>query len=300
MAYDFLLSSGVIANGRTIHYAKLNGTSQQKFVIGSRTMYLGNFGLYNTQVTPGLAYNPAEYNGEFGFWAYFIHPTAMAESKGSYLCLNTYDRAKFTFSFMQYAAHVPNGDFVKFFRKLLALPNAKDYFPKLVLRDSHIFYRNDLGVLKQLESNLSTQDLMDYFNPSLQEVENQELICSARMVHWATNDAAHRKVQVETAIQHFKNNMVEYNVRFGLNGVPAKVCQMICDIRHQGRGMNDRIASALNTNGNYNLAFTNLCSIGAVNYSQRITTVRNTINSLLTTGIFNKKYDSATNSFIDM
>jgi len=289
MPHDFSLSSGVLANGRTVHYARLNGSDQPKFVIGSRTMYAGNFGLYNTSVTPGLVYNPADYVKDFGFWAYFIYPTAMAESKGSYLCLNTYDRAKFTFSFMQYAAHVPNGDFVKFLRKLLALPNAKDYFPKLILKDSRIFYVGSNGVLSQLESDTSTQALMDYFNPGLQEIENQELICSARMIHWASNDAAHRKIQVDTAIQHFKNNMVEYDKRFGLQGVPAKVCQLICDIRHQGRGLNDRIANAINTNGNYDQAFTNLCSIGAANYSQRITTVRSTINSLSTTGIFNKK-----------
>jgi len=300
MPHDFSLSSGVLANGRTVHYAKLNGSTQPKFLIGSRTVYAGNFGLYNTAVTPGLVYNPADYVSDYGFWAYFIHPTAMAESKGSYLCLNTYDRAKFTFSFMQYAAHVPNGDFVKFFRKLLALPNGTDYFPKLVLKDSRIYYRSGNGTLNQLESDTSTQALMDYFNPTLLEVENQELICSARMVHWASYDSAHRKIQVETAIQHFKNNMVEYNKRFNLQGVPAKVCLMICDIRHQGRGMNDRIANALSTNGNYDRAFANLCTIGAVNYNQRITTVRNTINSLLTSGIFNKKYDSVSNSFVDM
>ena len=300
MPHDFSLSSGVLANGRTVHYAKLNGSTQPKFVVGSRTVYAGNFGLYNTTVTPGLVYNPADYVSDYGFWAYFIHPTAMAESKGSYLCLNTYDRAKFTFSFMQYAAHIPNGDFVKFFRKLLALPNGADYFPKLVLKDSRIYYRSSNGTLNQLESETSTQALMDYFNPTLLEVENQELICSARMVHWASYDPAHRNIQVETAINHFKNNMIEYNKRFNLQGVPAKVCLMICDIRHQGRGMNDRIANALSTNGNFDRAFANLCTIGAVNYAQRITTVRNTINSLLTAGIFNKKYDSVTNAFVDM
>lgn len=299
MPHDFTLSSGVLANGRTVYYAKLNGSDRPKFIVGSRTMYDGNLGLFNTGIAPGLVYNPADYVSDFGFWAYFIYPTAMAESKGSFLCLNTYDRAKFTFSFMQYAAHVPNGDFVKFFHKLLALPNAADYFPKLILKDLHIFYVGSNGVLKQLESETSTQALMDYLNPGLQEVENQELICSARMVHWASNDAAHRKIQIDTAIQHFKNNMVEYDKRFGLHGVPAKVCQLICDIRHQGRGKNDRIANALNTNGNYDLAFTNLCSIGATNYSQRITTVRSTINKLLIAGIFNKKYDRSTNSFVN-
>ncbi len=299
MPYDFSLSSGTLANGRMVYYASLNGTPDPKFVIGYRTMYDGNFGIYNTQVSPGLVYNPEKYAAEFGFWAYFVHPTAMAESKGSYNCLNTYDRAKFTFSFMQYAAHVPNGDFVIFLRKLLALPNAADYFPRLVLKDSRIFYKSSNGVLSQQETDLSTQELMDYLNPSLLEVENQELTCSARMVHWASNDEAHRRIQVETAIQHFKNNMVEYNNRFQLNGVPAKVCLMICDIRHQGRAKNDRIANALNTGGNYDRAFSNLCSIGVANYGQRINTVRNTVNGLLNKGIFNKKYESATNSFIN-
>jgi hypothetical protein len=297
MPHDFSLSSGVMANGRTVHYAKLNGSDLPKFTIGNRTLYDGNIGLYNTQVLPGLVYNPAEYAAEFGFWAWFIYPTAMAESKGSYLCLNTYDRAKFTFSFMQYAAHVPNGDFVKFMRKLLALPDAGDYFPKLTLKDGHIFYRNANGILSQLESDTSTQGLMDYMNPGLQEIENQELICSARMVHWATHSAEHRRVQVATAIAHFRENMVEYSKRFNLNGVPAKVCQMVCDIRHQGRGMNDRIANAMNTDGNWELAFTNLCSIGSVNYSTRINTVRSTINGLLDSGTFNLKYHSADNSF---
>jgi hypothetical protein len=63
--------------------------------------------------------------------------------------------------------------------------------------------------------------------------------------------------------------------------------------------MNDRIANALNTGGNYDQAFTNLCTIGAANYSQRITTVRNTINKLLADGTFKKKYDRVTNSFVD-
>lgn len=300
MPYDFSLSSGVLANGRTVHYATLNGSPQPKFVIGYRTMYDGNVGLYNTQVLPGLVYDPARYAGDYGFWAYFIQPTAQAESKGSYLCLNTYDRAKFTYSFMQYAAHVPNGDFVKFFKKLLMLPAANNYFPKLILKDSRIFYKNANGTLSQLESDASTQALMDYLNPTLADVENQELICAARMIHWASNDPEHQKTQVELAIQHFKNNMLEYNKRFNLDGVPAHVCQLICDIRHQGRGSNDRIANALNTGANYNRAFTNLCSIGAANYSQRITTVKNTINALLAQGIFNKKYDSASNTFVNM
>src|SRR5688572_30983863 len=195
MAYDFSISSAVLPNGRTAYYAKLNGSTEPKFIIGYRTFYLDNFGLYNTTVNSNQVYVPDDYKGAYGFWAHFIYPTARAESRGSFYCLNTYDRAQFTFSFMQYAAHVPNGDFVLFFRKLIELPNAKEYFPKITLHDGHIHYRNENNTLTRLEDNVSTQRLMNYLNPTLADVENQELICSARMVHWAVNDPAHRKIQ---------------------------------------------------------------------------------------------------------
>ena len=300
MPNDFLTSSDTLPSGRKVYYAKLMNSPQPKFIIGYSTMYLGNTGLFNTKPVPGLIYDPAEYSVQHGFWSHFIYPTAMAESQGSYLCLNTYDRAKFTFSFMQYAVHVPNGDFVKFFKRLLASPNGANYFPKLVLQNNRIFYRNPNGGMNQLEDDLSTQKLMDYFNPGLTTIEDQELICSARMIHWATNDPEHRKIQVSTAVEHYTSLLKECGVRFGLNNAPAKVCQVVCDIRHQGRAMNDRIASALNTGGDYEKAYKNLLSIGETNYAERITTVKNTINKLITEGIFNKKYRQVDNTFVNL
>jgi hypothetical protein len=302
MPHDFTITKDVLSNGRTVYNAQLNNSAEPKFYIGGRTLYDGtNFGLFNTRIETGQeVYDPAKFAQEFGFWAFFIYPTAMAESKGSYWCLNTYDRAKFTFSFMQYAAHVPNGDFVVFFKKLLALPNAQDYFPKLVLQNGRIFYRNKNNALDQLESDSSTQKLMDYFNPTLNEVENQEQICAARMVHWARNDAAHRRIQVETAIDHFKDNMIEYDQRFNLDGVPAKVCQLICDIRHQGRAKNDRIANALNTGGDFDKAYNNLLTIGDTNYKERIDTVKKTIRNMEAAGQFSKKYKRNGNTFVNM
>ncbi|MBK8564796.1 MAG: hypothetical protein IPN76_16030 [Saprospiraceae bacterium] len=98
------------------------------FPIGFSTSYLGNLGLMHSKLIDGCVYKPEEYTEEHGFWAHFIYPTSICESQGSFLCLNTYDRAKFTFTFMQYAAHVPNGDFVKYFRELLKLPLASEYF----------------------------------------------------------------------------------------------------------------------------------------------------------------------------
>ncbi|ESU20295.1 hypothetical protein FEDK69T_28080 [Flavobacterium enshiense DK69] len=300
MAIDFSITSSVLSNGRTAYSGQRLNSSEPKFIIGYRTHFQDNYGLFNTTVAADQVYNPEDYKNEHGFWSYFIYPTAMAESKGSFKCLNTYDRAKFTFGFMQFAAHVPNGDFVHFFKKLLQLPNAKDYFPKLVLQNDRIFYKYSNGTLSQLEDDTSTQALMDYLNPTLKDVENQEQICSARFVHWASNDSEHRKIQTETSLNLFKKNMKNYHERFGLHNAPAKVCLMICDIRHQGRGKNDRIAAALNTNGDYEKAYSNLCTIGDTNYKTRITTVKNNIAKLTADGLFSMKYDAGSGEFVSI
>ena len=300
MPLDFDISSATLANGRTAYYAKVSGNPEPRFVIGYRTKYLDNFGLFNTSTTASLVYNADLYEAQFGFWAWFMLPTAMAESKGSFYCLNTYDRAKFTFTFMQYAAHVPNGDFVIFLRRLLALPNAADYFPRLALQNNRICYRSDAGVLSPLESDSSTADLMNYLNPTLNDIERQELVCAARFVHWATNDAAHRTLQVETAVEHFKKNMQAYSRRFRLNGAPAKVCLMVADIRHQGRATNDRIALALNTQGNFERAYQNLTLIGNTHYADRIRTLRTQISRLEANGKFRMKYNEQGNAFVPL
>ena len=298
MAHEFLLSSSTLANGKMVHYAQLAGSSEPKFIIGYRTSYDGSFGLFNISTEEKIIYNPVDYESQNDFWAYFIYPTAKAESRGSFFCLNTYDTARFTFGFMQFAAHIPEGDFVKFFRRLLNLPNAKDYFPWLSIKDGHIWYDRGLNTPSQLEDVTSTDKLMDYLNPSLSEIENQELICSARMVHWAKHDSLNLKAQVDTAIDNWKNNMIQYDLRFSLDGVPAKVCQLICDIRHQGRGKNDEIASALNTNGDWDKAFANLALIGYHRFKSRIDTVKRTINSYVSDGVFDKTYNSTLNTFI--
>lgn len=283
----------------TARYATVIGSSAPKFLVGKETVYQQvNHGLFNLSTPEGITYDAAKYAGAYGFWAYFIAPTAKAESNNSFVCLNTYDRAKFTFSFMQYAAHVPNGDFVKFFKELLALPNASEYFPKLVLKNKRINYRESTGTLTQLESDDSTQKLMDYLNPTLGAIENQELICAARFVHWAMNDAAHRKLQVKIAIDHFKENMKRYAESYNLNGYPDKVCQVICDIRHQGRATSQQIIAALNTGGNYDLAYNKLLQLGQPLYATRIATIRSVIKQLVDNGTFGKKYKYSTNSFV--
>ncbi len=283
----------------TSRFAQVIGSGEPKFLVGKETVYQHTkHGLFNLSTPNGIAYKAEDYKDEYGFWAYFIAPTAKAESGNSFVCLNTYDRAAFTFSFMQYAAHVPNGDFVVFFKELLALPNAADYFPKLSVQHDRIFYREASGALTQLENDASSEGLMKYLNPSLDAVENQELVCAARMVHWATNDAKHRRVQVKVAVEHFKKNMKQYAQSYNLDGFPANVCQMVCDIRHQGRASSQQIINALNTNGNFEAAYNRLLQLGQPLYASRISTVRGVIKSLTDAGLFGKKYKLSKGDFI--
>lgn len=300
MSYDFKIRSATTDKGKIAYYAKLVNAAEPEFFVGYKTYYKeqDGHGLYNSSQKNNLIYKGEDYEEEFGFFAHFIVPTTKVESNSSFICLNTYDRAYFTFGFMQFAAHVANGDFVQFLRKLLLLKNAMDYFPRLRLIDKRIFYISDNGTKTQLEFENGTKPLMEYLNPSLKDVEHQELICSARLIHWATNDKEHRKLQASEAINLYKNNLIKYHKRLGLDGLPAKVCLMVCDILHQGRGKFDRIANALDTGGNFEKCYTNLCSIGEINYSERIIALKKAIKALEAKGILNKTYDADSNSFM--
>ena len=110
-----------------------------KFAIGTLARFHGNVGLANDNFSLGkqFLYRASDHRATFGFWADFIEPTAICEGQ-SFLTLNTYDRARFTFGFAQFAAHVPNGDFVTWFREMLSEPDVNDYFPDLGLQNDRI------------------------------------------------------------------------------------------------------------------------------------------------------------------
>lgn len=237
--------------------------------------------------TPGAKYDPATHAPAHGIWAHFILPTCTAESNGAFNCLNTYDRAFFTFTFLQYAAHVPNGDFVKYFRKLLAEPDAADYFPDLLLLNGRIARDTPLGPVT-LETDTSTRDLMTYLNPTVQEVEPTEVINAAKFIHWAENSPRHQAIQVEIGIEHFQAAMKSYAKRYALDGRLDKVCLLVADIRHQGRASSTEIIAALNTGGDDEKAYRNLLQIGKPLYKTRIDTVDREVKKLIAAGILGK------------
>ncbi|GAA4736555.1 hypothetical protein [Flavisolibacter ginsenosidimutans] len=272
-------------------------TNDFKFYVGTETVYQGQHGLFNYNRSDGPIYKPEDFETKYSNWAWFIQPTASCESKGSFHCLNTYDRAAFTFTFMQFAAHVPNGDFVTFFRALLILPEAKDYFPFLELRDGRIWYvKNQTAT--QLEDSTSTAPLMKYLNSDISNIDDQEVITAARFVHWAQNSDSHRSVQVNTAIDLFKNNMKEHSIRFNLDGWPDYICQTICDIFHQGRAKYRLVSDIISGNSDREVIYNKLINIGNDVYANRIETLKTVHRQLRESGKFGKKYNAQLNSFI--
>ncbi len=252
------------------YFGKVDGGP--KFFIGSRVSYEGNKGLMNVAGTAVQKYDRTAFRPAYGFWADFIHPTAMAEG-GLYHTLNTYDRARFTFTFLQYAAHVPNGDFVVFLRTLLALPAAVDYFPDLTLHNGRVCTIDVNGPIP-IETDSSTELLMDYFNPSPDEVEDTEVIQAARLVHWAQNDVAHRDAQIKVGIDH---------------------CLMVADIHHQGRAKVSTVLMALQSAN----PLAELMKIGEPQYHERLATLSKEIKALTNDGTFGSlKYNAAQNDFV--
>ncbi len=272
------------------YFGKIDGA---RFFIGSRVSFEGNKGLMNVSGTSAQKYDRTEFRPVHGFWADFIHPTAMAEG-ALYHTLNTYDRAHFTFTFLQYAAHVPNGDFVGYLRALLSLPLAREYFPDLTLNNNRVCRITDDGIVA-LESDTSTALLIDYLNPSTKEIEDTEVIQAAKFVHWAQNDPAHRQTQIEMGIAHFKSRMRQYANQYELDGVDDAICLVIADIRHQGRAKSSAILSALSTTNPLEA----LLKLGEPKYHERLVVLRREIKKLTTEGTLGiHKYSTTQQDFV--
>jgi hypothetical protein len=224
------------------YYASLSG--QPRFYVGTDVRYGSRRGLMNTSNPPGPRYRAEDYEGTHGDWAWYLLPTITAESNRFFTCLNTYDRARFTFGHIQLAAHTPGENFVLILREMLALPLAASYFPDLTVRDGRVHLRAG-GSLRPLESDSSTADLQAYWNPSDDQVDDVEAERAARIVDWCTTDPGLRELNVDFAIRQQRRKLRSCATKLPLDGVVDKLCIVVLDILHQGRARFASIKHAL-------------------------------------------------------
>jgi hypothetical protein len=263
-----------------------------KFVIGSSTTYQQEFLRTGLKQGPQAAaqteqfgvYRAADFPS-FGQWAHFIEPTLNAEGGARFATLNTYDRAAFTFGAPQLAAHTPGENFVEYFRKLLALPEASQHFPDLSLRPgaggAMAIHRKEGGNWANLEAVTEVTrpngdkekqlvKLMHYLNPSFTAIDQDELLAAARLMNWLRLDVRARALQIEVFIDAAKGKLAEAKLKMpAFTGNDWRVALWIMDIRHQGRGTFAQMRDALTKAD----PVTALSKIGQSNYPERIRTV---------------------------
>lgn len=274
-------------------YASAN--DEPRFYLGSDVRYGQRRGLMNTSNPPGPRYRVEDHAQQHGDWAWYLLPTIICESNGHFCCLNTYDRAAFTFGHIQLAAHTPQDNFVLFLRQALQRPTAADHFPDLAVHDGRVHRRTRTDSLVPLETPQSTAALMQYFNPSPGSVDDQETERAARMVDWTLRDPGMRDLQVAFSVHEQKRKLRIHATKLPLHGLADKLCIAVLDILHQGRGKYVTIANALRAAD----PFDALLGIGGSQYASRVATLRAGIRDLEAAGKVGRKvYDARSNSFI--
>ncbi|WP_287128455.1 hypothetical protein [Candidatus Cyanaurora vandensis] len=287
-------------------FAQVNGSTQ--FFVGKRVSFRPRpgvtlFGLRNIESSGAVRYQPEDWVEKFGFWAFFILPITKVESAGGlFHCLNTYDRARFTIGFLQYAAHVANGDFVKFFRKVLSTPLGQSYFPDLTLVGGiiHQIVNGNTVSLEVPNSKGELGQLMAYLNPSLDRVDDVEVVQAAKFVHLIDQHKAIQELQVSCGVDHIKTALKLYDSKLALDGVSDRVCLVIVDIFHQGRSKFATVREILNDFvGDKDGAYDRLIRIGAANFSERVNGLDGAIKSLVAQGkLGGKTYSKSQGEFV--
>ncbi len=173
-------------------------------------------GFFGSEEAEELLYVATDFEAVHPFWCDFIEPTAICEGQ-SFISLNTFDRARFTFGFGQFAAHVPDGDFVRWFRDMLQRPEVEDYFPDLEVQAGRIVKVEEARVVP-LEDSDSTEPLQLFLNPTLDDVEDAEVIAAAKLIHWTGHHPDVRLLQVQHMINTARRLVKEADRRLGLDG----------------------------------------------------------------------------------
>lgn len=297
---------GIAAITRSGKRFSATTVSGERFLIGSITTYHQD-GILRTGLSRGGGapsdslnfgvYRAKDWVDTLGQWATFIEPTLSAESDAHFAGLNTYDRTAFTFGAPQLAAHTPQRNFVIYFRRLLALPQADQHFPELSLRPNNagettIHLQTDKGFvdLEQAESvtrpsgasEMQLVKLMAYLNASATAVDEAELLAAARLMNWLRLDPKAKELQIAVFLEHAQDNLAWAKKKVaGFTGSDWEIALWIMDIRHQGRGSRAEMSAALASANPVEA----LRAIGPAQYKSRVKKVAEAVAALKASGL---------------
>jgi hypothetical protein len=277
------------SNGNHEYFARVNGEAE--LFVASRVRYQQRRGLYqNASQQNGAVYRASDYTATHGHAAHLAELIGRNESKNHFNCLNTYDRAAFTFGFFQLAAHTPKDNLVLFFRRALEIPEFAALYPDLKLVDGRLHKVDENGSTDlELEvprspgsTELNLRNFMAYLNPDGSEVDDPEIRNAAKLVWLAARSDACRRLQVSVSLGITMNKLRRvYDPWYGLDGKSDTVCFIIADIHHQGRATRTQVRTALGS-GNPVAA---LLKLGKEDYAERCATLADSVNTMRAAGI---------------
>ncbi|MFA0813029.1 hypothetical protein [Microbulbifer epialgicus] len=289
-------------NGRKWLASEKND-SGNKFYIGHETSKGNYIGLFSkTDEYYGPKYCAKDYYGQYDHWSQIMELIGYCESKNYFNIINTYDSAKFTFGFFQFAAHTPNDNLILLIKSLYDLPKFNDYFPELEMHDGKLYRTKSDGGRTNLEIEMESgprnrrqlQYFMNYLNAKLRDHDTQEVLQSARLIHWSNNDIEARNLQVDTANNILQKKMQSrYSRWYNLDGEKDVICALVADIHHQGRASKAKVKLALKSKNKID----RLININQ-NYQGRISDLKNILGRMVDNGQLGKKvYDAGLNEF---
>lgn len=287
--FGFAPEPGGNIPGTVFQAWRLDEGQAAKFKVGMRTYFKkqDRWGLAFYGADSDPSYDAARY-AALGSWAQLLDVTVAGEGRGRFTTLNTWDRAAFTFGFLQFAAHVADGDFVRWFRGVLARPEAADYFPALRLVGGHIALAGPGGT-RPLEGPGSSAALMRFLNPNGDRVDADEILNAARLIDWTRRHPATQALQVEIGVEAFRAMLRTAAQLVSIDGESDAVCAVVADIRHQGRGGSsvwDDIEQALSAPDKLDA----LLRIGADEYPERCRAIGNAVRAKVSAGTLGRAH----------
>ncbi len=116
---------------------------------------------------------------------------------------------------------------------------------------------------------------MNYFNPSLAVIDDEEIIGAAKFIHWTINHPNTQMLQAKQMVATGHRLLTRADTRLGLDNVGGHLCCIIMDILHQGRGTFAEMLKAIRASDPYEA----LLGVGAGDQPTRVKTLRKELNA---------------------